>query len=323
MTTFLILLGIGACVFVAGIFSGCETGLYSLSRLRVQAAGEGRGQRSARTIRRLMRDEVGLLITVLLANNLVNQVVIHLGWQLLAPYPISGDWAEVVLTLLLTPPLFLLGELLPKDLFRRRPHALVGVFAPVIASAKVLLLPLSLPLRLIDGVIERLLGLDGRELARVQGREAVLDFIREGERRLPSPMEPMVRNVLELRSLRVERVMVPWRKVEVLQLERPSEALFDQAGSSNFTRLPVVDRAGAVRGYVHNLELLAAGRGTPIERHLRPMVALEPTMPLDRALSRLRLTGQRAALVGSERAPLGLVTLKDLVEEISGELHRW
>jgi CBS domain containing-hemolysin-like protein len=46
-------------------------------------------------------------------------------------------------------------------------------------------------------------------------------------------------------------------------------------------------------------------------------------MPLDRALARLRQTGQRAALVGSAEAPLGLVTLKDLVEEISGELHRW
>ncbi len=323
MNTFLLLLSIAACVFVAGIFSGCETGLYSLSRLRVEAASGSHRQRSARIIRRLMRDEVGLLITVLLGNNLVNQVVTLLGGQLLAPYPIADSWREVVLVLLLAPALFLLGELLPKDLFRRRPHALVRVFAPVIAVAKLLLLPLSVPLRLIDGAVERLLGLDGHELARVQGREAVLEFIREGESRLPASIEHMVRNVLELRTLRVERVMVPWRRVEVLQLWRPSEELYDQVGRSPFTRLPAVDASGQVRGYVHNLEVLAGPKGTAIERHLRPIVALEATMPLDRALSRLRLTGQRAALVGSASSALGLITLKDLVEEISGELHRW
>jgi len=61
----------------------------------------------------------------------------------------------------------------------------------------------------------------------------------------------------------------------------------------------------------------------PRRAHLRPMVAIEPDTPLDRALASLRATGQRAALVGSPARPAGLVTLKDLVEEISGELARW
>jgi CBS domain containing-hemolysin-like protein len=69
--------------------------------------------------------------------------------------------------------------------------------------------------------------------------------------------------------------------------------------------------------------VLAADPATPLQQHLRPILALDPAMPLDRALARLRQTGQRMALVGSDQAPLGLVTLKDLVEEISGELHRW
>jgi len=37
----------------------------------------------------------------------------------------------------------------------------------------------------------------------------------------------------------------------------------------------------------------------------------------------MRANGQRAALVGPPARPLGLVTLKDIVEEISGELARW
>lgn len=322
MTTLTLLFLLALCFFASGVFSGSETGLYSLSRLRVEALDERR-QRSARVIRALLRDDVGLLITLLVANNLTVQLTTHVGDRLLRPFPVPPGTEELVLTLLLTPPLFFLGELLPKDLFRRRPHALVGVFAPVIALVKGLLLPLTVPLRLLTGLVERMLGLDSHEVARVHGREAVLELLRAESGPLARPTESLARNVLALRRLRVERVMVPWSQVDVLPAAATPAEAYERVGRCPYTRLPVVDAEGRVRGYVHQLEVLVAGREAPLEGSLRPMVALDPSTPLDRALSRLRQSGQRAALVGSPEAPLGLVTLKDLVEEISGELHRW
>ncbi len=87
--------------------------------------------------------------------------------------------------------------------------------------------------------------------------------------------------------------------------------------------LPLVSAAGEVRGYVHQLDVLGEGDARPVATHLRPLPALPPDLPLDRALVVLRAGGQRMALVGRPGAPLGVVTLKDLVEEISGELARW
>ena len=310
------------CLLASGIFSGGETGLYSLSRLRVRTEAE-HGQRAALIIQRLLRDEAMLLVTLLVANNLVNQVAIHVGRQVLAPFGVPARAEELVLTLLLTPPLFVLGELFPKDFFRRRPHFLVGRCAPVIALAKGFLLPLTWPLRALAVFSARVLGLEAGELARVQGREAVLELLREREATLEPHMESMARNVLELRSLRAERVMVPWRRVETLQRDAPPAAVRTALRRTDYTRLPVVGPQGAVLGYVHQLEVLAAGEGARAADHLRPMIALPPSTPLDRALARLRASGQRAALVGTPERPLGLVTLKDLLEEISGELHRW
>ena len=37
----------------------------------------------------------------------------------------------------------------------------------------------------------------------------------------------------------------------------------------------------------------------------------------------MRAAGQRIALVGTPEVPLGIVTLKDLVQTISGELGGW
>jgi len=310
------------CLLASGVYSGGETGIYGLSRVRVDLEAE-QGSRKARLIRHLLRDQTGLLITLLVANNLVNQAATLAGRDVLAFFPVPPVAREVVLALLLTPAFFLLGELLPKDLFRRRPHGLVGAIAPVLAGTKVVTLPAALLLRGVVAAVEKLLGLDVGELSRVQGKEErVLELLREQEAdRLR--MERMARNVLGLRSSRVDRVMVPWARVQTLDAGLDAGGARAALAEAAHTRVPVCGAKGAVTGYVHQLEVLAAGAGAEPADHLRPMLELPPATPLDRALARLQREGQRMALVGPAAKPLGLITVKDLVEEISGELARW
>jgi putative hemolysin len=232
-------------------------------------------------------------------------------------------WQDVAITLTVAPLLLLFGEMFPKDLFRKRPHAMLGHCAPMLVVVRLVLAPLALPLLWITQLTSRALGLERNELSRAQGREAVFDLLRERETELQPHVEKLARNVLELRARRVERVMVPWRRVETVRSDGPAEEVWRQLAQSAFSRLPVVDARGAVRGYVHQLEVLGAGRSRPLESHLRPLLTLPAETPLDRALARLRTAGQRAALVGAPNHPIGIVTLKDLVEEISGELARW
>lgn len=309
------------CVLVSGLFSGSEIGLYSLSRLRVEAEAR-QGSRSARLVRRLLRDDAGLLATLLVGNNLVLEAMAYLGRDLCASYSVPARFHELALTLFLTPVVFFGAELLPKDLFRRRPHAMVGLSAPFVAFAKFMLSPLVLPVRGISTLIERAMGLSPHELARVHSRETVLEMLQETETRLLPHVEDMARNVLDLRAIPLERVMVPWSKVEYLVQGAAPELQRERLSKTTFSRLPMVDTRGAVVGYVHQLEALGAPDQAP-EAHLRPLNALDPSLSIDRALARLRASGQRAALVGSPTKPMGLVTLKDIVEEISGELARW
>jgi CBS domain containing-hemolysin-like protein len=110
--------------------------------------------------------------------------------------------------------------------------------------------------------------------------------------------------------------------VETLDLSRPEEELRFASTRSRYSRMPAV-RDGVVQGYVHQLDVLRAGPDVPVVDSMRPLPVFEPELPVDRALKRLRTTGQRAALVGKPEAPRGLVTLKDLVETISGDLAGW
>jgi len=316
------LVALALVVFLSALCSGAEIGMYSLSRTQLDAEAAA-GGRTARMLRSLVTRESWLLATLLVANNVTHQASTLLASLALAPLSIPGQWIELVIATLVTPPMLLFGELLPKDLFRRRPNVLSSRCAPFIYVLRAALAPLAFPLQLFSGAIARLLGFDSGELARVKGREAVIDLLRERESELSPHVEKLARNVLDLRGVRVERVMVPWRSVESVRLAASAEQLREQAGASPYSRLPVVDARGAVKGYVHQLEVLGAPAPRTADAHLRPLLEFAPDTPLDRALTKLKQTGQRAALVGDAARPLGLVTLKDLVEEISGELARW
>jgi len=273
-------------------------------------------------VRRLLRDEPALLITILIGNNLALELAGHFGDELLADAGLEGGLRALLVTLVLMPVLFLLGEALPKELFRRRPHGLTYPAAPFVYASRWVYWPLERTLRGLSAVLERLFGLGSGRVVTAGGQERVMTLLAEGRRlgALHARAEVLARNALKLRSTPIARAMVPWERVQRLERERPAEELFERLRASRFTRLPVVDDTGRFLGYVHQREVLAAGPGAAVLDHLRSMPVLSAETPVDRALLTLRGGGHRAAVVGREEAPEGLVTLKDLVEEISGDL---
>ena len=323
MNTLELILALLGCCLLSAVFSGSETGFYRLSPLRVDAEAEA-GSRSARLMRWLLADDARLLITILVGNNLMLQLCTVLAEDEARRLGVAPAFLELVVTAALAPFLFFFAELLPKDLFRRRPHTLVAGSVWIIAAARWLFLPLSLPLQLLARLLERLSGAQPRDLARVLGREKVLELLDEGARHGALELEThnLVHNVFRLRGTPVEKVMVPWPAVVSLDFSESPEATRERVARSRFTRLPAL-RGNRVVGYVHQLDVLSATEGPAPELHLRPLMALDPALTVERALARLRLAGQRAALVGTPGEPLGLLTLKDLVEEISGELAGW
>lgn len=311
-------------MLLSGVFSGSETGMYSLSRSRL-AIEPAQGLPGARLVRWMARREAAILITVLIGNNLALEIATWRAEHALGGWGVGEGGRELVLAALLAPVVFLFGEVLPKDLFRRRPHALLRWTAPVIAICRYLFWPLERVLRGLSALVERAFGLKPEELARMPARAELLALIEEGARvgALEPRAERLARNALKLRGIPVARAMIPWREVEVLDEAMEESRLLALVRASAHTRLPVVGARGALRGYVHQLDVLSAGEGTPVLSHLRPIEVLGPRTPVDRALARLRKSGQRTAVVASAGAPLGLVTLKDLLEEISGDLGTW
>ncbi len=311
------------CILGTAIFAGAETAFYRISRVRLEMEARA-GSRAAQIVQRLGHDRTQLVIVFVLGVNVCIEVLTWRTSSALRARGFSDTAVELVLTFVLVPIVFFTAELLPKDLFRRRPHATLWMTAPIVEAVRLLLWPLVQVLAFVARAATRAVG-GGALDAGAQGREALLGFLREGAQSgaILGHAEVMARNVLNLRSIPVERCMVPWS--DVVRLELPAEPTthYSAVAASVHTRIPAQDAEGVVLGYVHQLDVLGDGEGCRVVDRLRPIVEFPPDLAVDRALARLRAAGQRLALVGTRSAPLGIVTLKDLLEEISGDLARW
>lgn len=318
--TFWTLLGLVLCLMGSALYSGAETALYGLSKVRVELDAD-RGRRLARLLHRLVQADGPLLIVILVGNNLMLELASGLADDLVAAEGVSATSAALRVTLVLTPVVFLFGEVLPKELSRRRPHGVIGAATPLLALSRVVFWPLERVLTFLTRILERLLGVGEDRPALLRGRAAVGRYLEEGLRQgtLSPRASVLARNALGLRSAPVERCMTPWRVVETLPLEASPEDLERALRQAAHSRLPVLTPEGAVGGYVHVLEVLAE-RERPLAELVRSMPEIEPGTPIARALLQLRGGGRRLAVVGTAAQPLGLVSLKDLLEEVTGDV---
>ena len=130
--------------------------------------------------------------------------------------------------------------------------------------------------------------------------------------------------ILTLRDKRVQGVMVPWRNVVTLPAGADRVAREALIRSRNFTRLPVVNDAGRVVGVLSWVDaVLDPGRST--FDLAGPALTFPADTRLVDALSEMRRARHTIAVVcrPDSKQPVGIVTMKDLVEPLTGELAAW
>ena len=104
---------------LSGLFSGIETGIYTLNRVRL-AVRVARADGAALRLQRELDRPGRTLSTILIGTNASSYLAsFGLAEMLRHGLGIEGDWALIAVeAVLLTPLLFIFAETLPKALFR-------------------------------------------------------------------------------------------------------------------------------------------------------------------------------------------------------------
>jgi CBS domain containing-hemolysin-like protein len=329
MTAALLILGLVAALLLSGVSSGSETGLYCLNRVRLRVAAE-RGDAASRRLEDLLRRPEDLVILALLGTNIADYLATACVAALLLRAAVSATLTEVYATAISTPLILVFGGIIPKDWFRRESNRLMARLSG--------LLWLALRAARATGIVALLRGAthlvyrwvgpaNAPPVSEFLPRAHTLHLLREGAARggLTPVQRDLIERVLNLSGVRVADVMIPLSRAATVSHDIPRDDFLRIARMAHFSRLPVYrGQPSRIVGIVNVYDVLTDPEHRPILTHARPPVALTEPTPVPEALLQLQRTRQSMAVV-VDRAGLcvGLLTLKDLVEEIVGDLEVW
>ena len=310
-------------VLLEGFFSGSETGIYVLNRVRLRLRAEA-GQPEARRLRGLLADTRGLITTALVGTNLCVFATSALVTRLLAT---RVERTAFISTLILSPMLFIFAEVVPKNLFRRHADVLMYRTARGLRLSAAAFKPLVLVLKAVTSVWELILGKQLEPADPLRSRERLLSLLMTGaEQGILTPYQhDIAGNILRVASVSVERVMIPFARVAAVDAPVEPAAVVGVLSARGHSRYPVRAPDGSIEAILDvTAYLLAWRREGRTDAGFRPVVPIPAGTPVPRALEILQAARHPMGIVAEPTGrPLGIVTVKDLVEEIVGELGEW
>ena len=327
-----------ALILLNGAFAMSEIALVAARKGRLQPLAD-EGDAGAQAALRLQGEPTQFLSTIQIGITSIGILNGIVGEAALAPplaewlhaRGLEGRFVEYAATgavvVLITYFTIVLGELVPKRLGQLDPETVARHLArPMELLARITRLFVAL-LAGSTRLVLRALGLKDAQ-ARPVSEEEIHALLVEGSDAgvIEEDEHDMVRNVFRLDDRQLGSFMVPRREVVSLDVALPWEENVKRIEESGHTRYPVV--RGGLRDIVgvisarNLLKRALRGQAPQWESDLQPPVFVPESLTGMELLQNFRASGRQLAFVVDEYGEvLGIVTLRDVLEAITGEFR--
>jgi len=309
---------------LSAMYAAGETSIYVMNKIRLDLRAEA-GSSGARLLRRMLSNANNLLAVLLIGNNIGNYA---------ATFAIStmfvmagcGEMSHWYTLAVATPLLFILGESVPKNVSQRLGDSLAYRLARPLWLSNILYNAVGVA-PIVRGLASAITGL-ARRRGTIQsplGHDGFAAIVAEGQASgaLTHFQSIMTDRIMHIADITLHDVMVPLERTVCVSKDAGREQLLAVVTQHNYSRFPVRDSTGAIVGVMDVYDLLANPDRLTQDKPAPPM-KLPFFMTVPDALYHMQRDGARLAVVTDDAArPIGIVTIKDLVEEIVGELEAW
>ncbi|MFQ5815388.1 MAG: hemolysin family protein [Candidatus Hydrothermarchaeaceae archaeon] len=315
------LLALGLLLFLSAFFSGSETALVSLNKIRIKRLAE-EGNGNAIIVEELLEYPNRLLATVLVGNNVVNIAAAAIATSM--AISTFHSWGVGIATGVMTLLVLVFGEMTPKSLAATNAERISLMVARPISLLVKVFYPLVKVLVTITKPLIRLLGGDIR-LHRLFTAEEFKIMVEVGEKEgvIEEEEKEMIHGIIEFGETEAKEVMAP--RIDIVGVESTSAIgeANDLVLKSGYSKIPVYeDSIDNIIGILHAKDLLkAVEEKKSIKKIMRRVYYVPETKKLDELLREMRERKTQIAIVVDEYGgTAGLVTAEDIVEEIVGEI---
>ena len=326
-----LIIGLIVSMVFSAFFSGMEIAFVSSNRLRVEMDRDKHGL-SQRALDVFYKHPSHFISTMLVGNNIALVVYGILFAQIFDAtlFASLSDGGRVTCdTLLSTLVVLFTGEFLPKTIFKSNPNGLLTFFALPAYLCYILLWPISRFSTFLSRGLLRLVGVkipkatEGKEFTKVDLDYLVQSSIdnAKNDAEIEDEVE-LFHNALDFADTKVRDCMVPRTEIDAIDVEdctvEQLRNMFVESGHSKM----IVYRGDIdhIIGYIHSSELFK--HFTHIAKHVQQMPFVPETMAA-RKLMHIFLQQKKslAVVVDEFGGTSGIVSLEDIVEEITGDIE--
>ena len=340
------LLSVFLLIAINAFFVAAEFSMVAVRRSRISQLVEN-GDPQAQAVQTLQRRLDRLLSTTQLGITLSSLALGWIGESTMAvviatglnKLPVPQQWTGTIAHSIAIPVAFfliaylqiILGELSPKSIALHYAEQVSRLFAPPSLVISRLFYPFIWVLNQSTQTLLHLVGLEYSPHSwynRVTSEELQLIIATERESiGLEAEERELLNNVFEFSEVSVEEIMVPRTKITSIPREATFSVLLNEVVESGHSRYPVTgDSLDDIIGMIDFKELaipLAKGHLTPetsISAWIRPVRFVPEFTPLGELLGTMRRSRLEMVMIVDEfGGTAGLVTLKDLIDEIIGD----
>ena len=313
-------------LFFSAFFSGSETALMAISRLRLRHLAKLKPKRT-RGVERVLKEPDKLIGTILLGNNLVNVAMTALATSL--AISLWGQKGIAVVTVALTLIILIFAEVTPKVYAKYHNERVSFQVSPILRLIMTFLKPVVGLVTFTSTKVLHLIGLDIKKVKEPLITEAeLMTYIKVSKDvgAITPEEKKILTRVFTLNDKTVGEVMMPRKKMAILDRDAPQEEILNKIVRTGHSRFPVRSANGSeIAGTVHVkdiFDLIAKRRSISLKKILRPTSYASEEDKIDTQLRRFQRNRIHQAVVLGEKGKIsGLITLEDILEELVGSIR--
>ena len=316
-------------LLMSAFFSGSETAVLSIPRLRLQRLIDNKNPR-AKILKKLLKKPQNLISTILIGNNIVNAAATSLA-TIIVGYSLERagitDVTLVVTLSTVTAAIFLLvfGEITPKGFAISKPEtvALTGIY--VLNFLNFILYPFVVSLSLLSKLISRTFGTEGSNKLTIDDVRALGTLLHE-HKVFETEHIDMIGNIVEFSSKQVSELMIHREDAIFMSNNSTVAEMIEVVKKYKYTRIPIYDSSrDNIVGIFNSINLVnyldRLDEKIDFTAESPEIIYVSKYSSLLYVLRQMQKHEMPFAFVVDEYgAVVGIVTAEDIVEYIVGDI---
>ena len=330
MTELYTIIWIAVTLILIGFFAGYEIAFVSANRLSIELKKK-QGKRSGILLSNFMEDPARFIGTCLVGLNLFLVIYGLLFDELLKmtlwnPLHIHNEYLKLGFdTFLSAIVVLVIGEFLPKAIFRAKNDSLLSFFSPVAQFFHTLFLPVTkFFVNFSQWILKYVFNVRLNEKNEAFTKVDLEHFFQQTKEQDEDNTElnkELFENALSLPLVKIRQCLVPRTEIEAVDINTPVEDLKQVFINTHLSKLLIYDdNIDNIVGYVHQLDLFK--KPATVKSVLHPIMAVPESMSATDLINKFTKERKSIAWVVDEfGGTAGIVTMEDVLEEIFGEIQ--